>query len=189
MKEVLDLTRLGKLSIYQILIPSADDNLPRHSHLGVVLVSQRAPAPVRIIEHDGDGGFRNPGLALLVDELLQVRGPDLLQVGDAQHEADGVEDVGLAGAVEAGDGVEEGVEARDDGPGGVGLEALQADLLDVHRARFDSIRFYGEERNRTKALTAGNDRNERDNGRAISEGLIGFFPPGFEEVGIGRAHV
>lgn len=33
------------------------------------------------------------------------------EVGDAEDEADGVEDVGFAGAVEAGDGVEVGIEA------------------------------------------------------------------------------
>ena len=56
----------------------------------------------------------------------------LREVGDAEHEADGVQDVGLAGAVQARDGVEEGVERGDNGPLRVGLEPLDAHLLDVH---------------------------------------------------------
>jgi len=37
---------------------------------------------------------------------LEVLGADGGHVGDAQYEADCVQDVGLAGAIEAGDGVE-----------------------------------------------------------------------------------
>lgn len=62
-------------------------------------------------------------------------GADLLQVGDAEDEADGVEDVGLAGAVEAGDGVEVGVEAGHHRPRRVRLESLQTHLLHEHLDR------------------------------------------------------
>jgi hypothetical protein len=37
---------------------------------------------------------------------LEILGADGGHIRDAQHEADGIEDVGLSGAVEAGDGVE-----------------------------------------------------------------------------------
>ena len=67
--------------------------------LGAILIPQRAPRPVGVVEDDGDGGLGDARLALLVDELLEVGGPDLLQVGDAQDEADGVEYVGLPRAI------------------------------------------------------------------------------------------
>lgn len=35
----------------------------------------------------------NARLALIADELLEVSGPDLLEVGDAEHEADGIKNV------------------------------------------------------------------------------------------------
>lgn len=44
-------------------------------------------------------------------------------VGEAEDEAYRVEDVGFAGAIEAGDGVERRIPAGDLGAGGVGLEA------------------------------------------------------------------
>jgi hypothetical protein len=56
----------------------------------------------------------------------------LREVGDPQHEADGVQDVTLAGAVQAGDGVEQGVERGHDRALRVGLEPIDAHLLDVH---------------------------------------------------------
>ena len=57
---------------------------------------------------------------------------DLLQIGNAQHKANGVKNVELAGTIQAGDGIEVGIEARDDRASGVGFEALQADVLYVH---------------------------------------------------------
>jgi len=57
---------------------------------------------------------------------------DLAQVGDSQDEANGVKDVGFATAVETSNGVEFRVPQIDAGAGGVGLEALHDDLLDVH---------------------------------------------------------
>ena len=59
----------------------------------------------------------------------------LRQVCNAQHEAYRVQDVGFTGPVQAGDGVEQGVERRDNGPLRVGLEAVDAHFLDVHGER------------------------------------------------------
>jgi len=56
----------------------------------------------------------------------------LREVGDPQHEADGVQDVTLAGAVQTGDGVEQGVERGHDRALRVRLEPIDAHLLDVH---------------------------------------------------------
>ena len=71
-------------------------------------------------------------MALLIDQLLEIGSPNLLQIGNAQHKANGVKNVGLAGTIKARDGIEVGIEARDDRASGVGFEALQADLLYVH---------------------------------------------------------
>jgi hypothetical protein len=109
-------------------------NLARDGDLGRVLVAERGAGAVGVVEDDGDGCLGDSGLALLVDELLERGGAHLAQIGDAEHEADGVEDVGLAGAVEASDGVEQRVEPRHHCPPRVRLEALQAYLLDVHLA-------------------------------------------------------
>ena len=57
---------------------------------------------------------------------------DLLQIGNAQHKANGFKNVGLAGTIKARDGIEVWIEARDDRASGVGFEALQADVLYVH---------------------------------------------------------
>lgn len=46
------------------------------------------------------------------------------EIGDAQHEADGIKNVGLAGAVEAGDGIEFAVKALDLDPISVRLESI-----------------------------------------------------------------
>ena len=110
-------------------------NLSCYCDLGVSFVSERASGAVGVVEDDGDGGLGDAGLALLVYEFLEVGSPDLLQVGDSEDEADGVQDVRLAGTVQAGDGVEERVEARNHGAGRVGFEPFQTNLLDVHRDR------------------------------------------------------
>ena len=51
---------------------------------------------VSVVKCDGDGGLRDSRLAVLVDELLEVGGPHVAQVGDAKEEADRIQDVTLA---------------------------------------------------------------------------------------------
>lgn len=109
-------------------------NLARDGDLGRVLVAERGAGAVGVVEDDGDSSLRDAGLTLLVNQLLERGGAHLAQIGDAEHEADGVEDVGLAGAVETGNGVEQRVEPRHHRPSRVRLKALQAYLLDVHLA-------------------------------------------------------
>lgn len=106
--------------------------LTRDRNLRMILVPKRTSAPIRIIKHDGDGGLCNTRLSLLVNELLQIGSTDLLQIGDAQDEANGVEDVGLAGAIEPSDGVEVRVKPRNHSPRRIRLEPFQAYLLYVH---------------------------------------------------------
>ena len=58
----------------------------------------------------------------------------LREIGDAQHKADGVQDVGLAAAIEPRNGIEEWVKVWHIHARCVGLEALKGDLLNVHPA-------------------------------------------------------
>lgn len=44
---------------------------------------------------NGHDGLVDACLALLVDQLVEVAGADLREVGNSQDEADGIEDVGL----------------------------------------------------------------------------------------------
>ena len=64
---------------------------------------------------------------------LKILRPDVREVRDTHEEADGVQNVALAGAVETGDGVEGRVEAIDLHPLAVRLEAVNHDRLDEHR--------------------------------------------------------
>lgn len=58
------------------------------------------------------------------------------QVLDAHHEANRVQDVGLAAAIEARDGIEAGVEVAEGHALRIRLETVNRDLLDVHGCYF-----------------------------------------------------
>lgn len=87
------------MAIDKVFVSPTNYNLARDSDFGRVLVAERGTGAVGVVEDDGDGGLGDAGLALLVDELLERGGAHLAEVGDAEHEADGVEDVGLAGTI------------------------------------------------------------------------------------------
>lgn len=112
----------------------------------MVLVPEGAPAPIGVIKHDGNSGLGNPGLALLVHELLKIRSPNLLQIGDSQHEANRVQDVGLSRTVQPRDCVEVRIEALDHSPRRIRLEPFQAYLLDVHGSSNFPQRRWNEEK-------------------------------------------
>ena len=125
-------TTVRKPKIYKMAIKCTKTHLPCYRNFWTILIAERTPTPIRIIEHHRHGGLSNPSLALLIDQLLEIGSQSLPQIGNAQHKADGVKNVGLAGTIKAGDGIEVGIEARDDRASGVGFEALQADLFYVH---------------------------------------------------------
>lgn len=132
MEKVLNSSWLCKMPIDKIFVPSPHNNLASDGDLAAFFIANGTAASVCVVEDDGDSGLRDAGLPLLVHELLQVAGADLLQVGDAQHEADGIQDVGFAGSIQTRYGIEEGVKARHHRPRRVRLEALKRDLLNVH---------------------------------------------------------
>ena len=85
----------------------------------------------RVVKDDLDVGRDDPGPGALVQQRLPLLGPQV-RVLVAEDELDGVEEVGLAGAVPADDDIVAGVEGLHDRLLAVRLEALDDDLLDVH---------------------------------------------------------
>lgn len=111
MEQVGHLPRRTVPSINEIFTLAPDENLPRDIDLLALLVPHRTIGLVFIVKNDCDRGLVDARLALFVDELGEVAGANLGEVLDAEHEADGVENVWFAGAVEACDGVEVRVES------------------------------------------------------------------------------
>jgi hypothetical protein len=68
----------------------------------------------------------------------------LTQVGNAEHKADGVQNVALSTAIQTSNGIELGIPLRNDCSGCIRLEAFQHDFLNEH------------------------DENKRNSGTAIS---------------------
>ena len=110
MKQIRHLPRRTIPPIDQIFALPPNQNLPRHIHLLALLIAHGTAGLVLVVEDYGDGGLVDTGLTLLVDQFGEVAGADLGEVLDSENEADGIEDVGFSGAVEAGDGVEVRVE-------------------------------------------------------------------------------
>eukprot|EP00850_Spirogloea_muscicola_P009445 SM000053S17402 [mRNA] locus=s53:151404:158697:- [translate_table: standard] len=130
MEEILDTARQSCHAIDGVL----RSHLSRDNDLPTVLIANGAADTIGIVEGDGDSSLGHAGLTLLVHQLLQRLGSHVLKVCDAEVEADGVEDVGFARAIEACDGIKVGVEARDRRAARVRLEAVDADVLEVHDA-------------------------------------------------------
>ena len=95
-EEILHPIVLDVAAVDEVLVLAPDDDLPGDGDLVVVLVPQRRLLLVAVVEGDGDGGLRDARLAILVDQLLEVGGSHVTQVGDAQEEADRIQNVTLA---------------------------------------------------------------------------------------------
>ena len=77
MKQIRHLPRWRIPPIDQILAFAPNQNLPRHINFLALLVPNRTGGLVLIIEHDGDAGLVDAGLALFIDEVGQIAGADL----------------------------------------------------------------------------------------------------------------
>ena len=130
----------------------------------MVFIPERASTPIRVIEHNRHRSLCNPCLSLLVHELLKIRSPNLLQVRDSQNEANRIEDVRFAGTVQPRDGIEERIEAGNDGSRRVRLETFQANLLYVHSlmSRVEDKKSESEGTRKWKGMVQGfGDRNPK----------------------------
>lgn len=123
LEQVLNSGLLGTMSIDEIFACAAHDNLPCDADLSILLEAYRAGLLVGVIEDDGDAGLCDTGLPAFVDEILEILGSHGRHVCDAEHEANGVEDVGFARAIKSSDCVEGRIPSRDDSALAVGLEA------------------------------------------------------------------
>jgi hypothetical protein len=126
LEQVLDRMLLRAMSVYEVLRGSAQDNLPSDGYLGIFFEANRRFGLVFVVKHDRDGGLRDTCLASFVDEVLasrselisrhtywvaqrtnlKVLSSDRAHVRDAENEANGIENVGFARAVQAGDRIE-----------------------------------------------------------------------------------
>ena len=78
----------------------------RHDNLVEVSVAGRRLRLVAIVEFDGDGGLGDSRVTLLVDKFLQLFSSHVRQLGDTQHEAEGIQDIRLPTAIQTGDRIE-----------------------------------------------------------------------------------
>lgn len=88
---------------------SPKTHLSRNHDLILILKPLWTLALVRIIKDDGDARPGDASITALVDEVYEVLGSETLEGGDTEDEADGVEDVGLAGSILIGLSVSEPV--------------------------------------------------------------------------------
>lgn len=80
--------------------------MSRNRNARVFFKSDRGFILVMIVEDDGHTRLGNSCLATLVDKILQVLCSHSRHVRNTQNETDGIEDVGLATAVQTSDRVE-----------------------------------------------------------------------------------
>ena len=106
MEKVLDLTSLGGVSVDEVLALASDEDLPGHGDLGRTLVANGGSVWIRVVENNCHDSLVHSRLTLLVNQLVEVPGPDLTEVGDSQNEADGVENVTLPTPIQPRDGIE-----------------------------------------------------------------------------------
>ena len=76
-EDVLDFVVLDVGAVQEVLVLAADHHLAGDGDLVVVVISNRTLLLVSVVERDGHGGFGHTGLAVLVDQLLEVRSADL----------------------------------------------------------------------------------------------------------------
>ena len=114
-EEIGHLPRGRVPSINQIFALPPNEHLTRHIDLPILLIPHRTERFILVVEHDGNTGLVDTRLSLFVDQLGQIPGTNLGEIGNSEDEADGVENVGFAGTIETGDGIEVGIESGERG--------------------------------------------------------------------------
>lgn len=84
-EEVLHACQLSGVSIDEVFVASADDDLACHRDLGAALESDGTLRRLPIVEHDRDGSLGDARLTLLVHKLLQAVNADLAGQADRDH--------------------------------------------------------------------------------------------------------
>lgn len=75
---------LGHHAVDEVLVAAADDDLPSHRDLLLVLEADGGHRTVRVVEHHRHGRLGHARLALLVHQLLQAAGAHLGPAGAAR---------------------------------------------------------------------------------------------------------
>lgn len=107
------LERLGVAIDQHLGLTSAVRDVARHAELLLVLVTGRRVLAVAVVEPNSDGRARDARLTFLVHQCAHILHTQLARARHTQHEHDGVEDVGLAGSIATGDGIEAAVKRSD----------------------------------------------------------------------------
>ena len=117
-------------------------NLTLDDDFALILIADRLLLRICIIECDGDCRFCYAALAFLVYEIIVVLSTNIIELRDAEQKADAVENIRLAGTIEAGDRIELMIEFLERLICTVRLEALDFDIsyfhskIHIHAASF-----------------------------------------------------
>lgn len=112
MKQILDLSSRRISSIDHIFVLAPQEDLTSDCHLRTLFVAYWTGRLFLIVEYDRHTRFIDSRLPLFVDKLRQIPRTNLTEIGDSQHEANRIENVGLSGTVQPSNGIEVGVETE-----------------------------------------------------------------------------
>ena len=118
-EKVLHLTSLGGVSVDKVFALPSNQDLPGYGDLGGTLVADGGSVGIRVVENNCHDSLVHSRLTLLVNQLVEVSGSDLTEVGDSQNEADGVENVTLSTSIQTRDGIEMRIKPVERGRRGV----------------------------------------------------------------------
>ena len=135
LKQILHGLLRRLVAIDQVLGCATHRHLTRHGNGGIVFKRDGRALLVTVIENDRHRRFRDASLSALVDQVLHIRRPHRAQVGQTQHEANGIQDIALATSIEPSDGIETRIESPNMRAHGVTFEPVDDELLNAHAPR------------------------------------------------------
>ena len=111
-KERLHFGLIADAAIQMELLLAGGGDLARDGDDGELAARKLRWCCLRVVVQEVDlhCGLLHTRVTTLVDEVLGLLCTDLFQIADTEDETNGIEDVALATAVQAGDGVEMGVD-------------------------------------------------------------------------------